>query len=317
MIGNMTVRQYASKFTELSRFASDFVASEWMKMRRFEEGFAFYIRNQLTGQPIKTYQELYERVAEVECVKSELRMLNPGNPKRKWDDHGTSSNTMTSKKPTTSFVKSCTTGPSEPCGKCGRTNHHTSECRIGTNQCFWCGSTEHAIIACPKRLRAVEKGAAKPLAPPRQMPAPQRPPTVGRAYIMSRKEASNSGTVVTVTLFLNSTPFSVLFDSGATYSFISTRAALLLSLEGTKEEVDYQIGLPNNQVIKCLILYKDVPIMIGEGRFLGDLIQFNLSEFDIILGMNWLTTHGRHIDCKALKVILKDSKGRKVYFHGE
>ena len=57
--------------------------------------------------------------------------------------------------------------------------------------------------------------------------------------------------------------------------------------------------------------------MIGEGRFLGDLIQFNLSEFDIILGMNWLTTHGRHIDCKALKVILKDSKGRKVYFHGE
>ena len=57
--------------------------------------------------------------------------------------------------------------------------------------------------------------------------------------------------------------------------------------------------------------------MIGEKRFLGDLIQFNLSEFDIILGMNWLTTHEAHIDCKALKVILKDSKGRKVYFHGE
>ena len=57
--------------------------------------------------------------------------------------------------------------------------------------------------------------------------------------------------------------------------------------------------------------------MLGERRFLGDLIQFNLSEFDIILGMNWLTTHEAHIDCKALKVILKDSKGRKVYFHGE
>jgi len=96
------------------------------------------------------------------------------------------------------------------------------------------------------------------------MPAPQRPPAVGRAYIMSRKEASNSCTVVTGTLFLNSKPFSVLFDSGATHSFISTKAALLLNLEGTKEEVDYQIGLPSGQVIKCSMFYKDVPIMIGE-----------------------------------------------------
>ena len=54
---------------ELSRSASDFVATERMKMRRFEEGLAFYIRNQLTGQPVQTYQELYERAAEVESVK--------------------------------------------------------------------------------------------------------------------------------------------------------------------------------------------------------------------------------------------------------
>ena len=272
MTGNMTIIQYASKFTELSRFASDFAAFEWMKMRRFEEGLAFYIRNQLAGQPIKTYQELYERPAEVERMKSELRMLNPGNPKRTWNDQRTSSNTTTLKKPKTSSVKSRTTGSSEPCRKCGQTNHHSSECRIGTNQCFWCGSTNHSISACPKRLRVVQKGAAKPLAPPRQNPAPQRPLAVGRAYIMSRKEASNSSTVVTRTLFLNSIPLSVLFDSGATHSFISTRAALLLNLEGTKEEVNYQIGLPNGKVIKCSILYKDVPIMIGEKRFLGCLL---------------------------------------------
>ena len=58
-------------------------------MGRFEKGWAFYIRNQLTGQPIKTYQELYERATEVERAKSELRALNPGNPKRKWNDRET------------------------------------------------------------------------------------------------------------------------------------------------------------------------------------------------------------------------------------
>jgi len=49
MSGNMMVMQYASKFTELSRFAPNFVASERLKMRRFREGLPFYIRNQLPG----------------------------------------------------------------------------------------------------------------------------------------------------------------------------------------------------------------------------------------------------------------------------
>jgi len=55
MSGNMTMMQYASKFTELSRFVPELVSSERLKMRRFEEGFAFYIWNQLAGQPIWTY----------------------------------------------------------------------------------------------------------------------------------------------------------------------------------------------------------------------------------------------------------------------
>ena len=70
MSGTMTVMQYASKFTELSRFVPKFVSSERLKMRRFEEGLAFYMWNQLAGQPILTYQELYERAAEVEQVKT-------------------------------------------------------------------------------------------------------------------------------------------------------------------------------------------------------------------------------------------------------
>jgi len=45
----MTVIQYASKFNELSMFVPDFVASKTMQMTRFEEGLAFYIRNQLEG----------------------------------------------------------------------------------------------------------------------------------------------------------------------------------------------------------------------------------------------------------------------------
>ena len=45
MSDKMTVMQYTSKFTELSRFIPEFVSSKRLKMRRFEAGFAFYIRN--------------------------------------------------------------------------------------------------------------------------------------------------------------------------------------------------------------------------------------------------------------------------------
>ena len=71
-------------------------------------------------------------------------------------------------------------------------------------------------------MKTVDKGAAKPLALPHQGAPPLRPVVVGLAYVISKKEAATSGTLLTGTLFLNSKPFCVLFDSGATYSFIST-----------------------------------------------------------------------------------------------
>jgi len=40
MSGTMTMMQNASKFTKLSRFVREFVSSERLKMRRFEEGLA-------------------------------------------------------------------------------------------------------------------------------------------------------------------------------------------------------------------------------------------------------------------------------------
>jgi len=58
MSGSMTILRYTSKFTKLSMFVPEFMSSKMLKMGRFEESLAFYIRNQLCGQLIFTYQEL-------------------------------------------------------------------------------------------------------------------------------------------------------------------------------------------------------------------------------------------------------------------
>ena len=90
-----------------------------------------------------------------------------------------------------------------------------------------------------------------------------------------------------------------------------------LSLEDRRMETNYRIKLPNDCVIECPISYKFIPITIGGTTFHVDLIQFDFSDFDIILGMNWLHTYGDKIDCEELKVIFKYEKGGEVFFYGQ
>jgi len=65
-------------------------------------------------------------------------------------------------------------------------------------------------------------GITKPLALFHQGAPPPRPRAVKRAYVMSKKEATTSGMVVTRTLFLNSKPFSIPFDLSATHSSLTS-----------------------------------------------------------------------------------------------
>ena len=58
-------------------------------------------------------------------------------------------------------------------------------------------------------------------------------------------------------------------------------------------------------------------IEIAGCQFCVDLIPFKLGEFDVILGMDWLTKYNACIDCKSKKVILNIADNRKVIFKGQ
>ena len=90
-----------------------------------------------------------------------------------------------------------------------------------------------------------------------------------------------------------------------------------MNLKRNKKWTNYRISLPNRQAKECLVLYRHVPIIIAKHEFPGDLILFNISEFDIILGTDWLTIYGENIDYKDLKVTLKDAESQEVCFYGE
>ena len=281
-------------------------------MLRFEEGLALYIRNQLAGQPVQSSQELYKRVAEVERVKKELRILGQVNPKKRWLDQGSHVEGTPNKKPALAKRKpQNSTTARKHCSKCGRTNHDTAECRLGTNRCFWCGDPNHPIAnflaqlsSRHKVLSSVLKGAKAATLMTKQ--------SVGRAYVINTKQAHEAATVMTSTLTFNSVPFIVLFDSGGTRSFISSNTVSRIGYSLHTSPVDLLVSLPAGQVVECHVMFKNCPLSINQEVFEVDLIQLDPLKFDVVLTMDWLSKYKATIDYQRKKVTLKGRKGKRA-----
>ncbi|XP_074324077.1 uncharacterized protein LOC141660996 [Apium graveolens] len=61
---------------------------------------------------------------------------------------------------------------------------------------------------------------------------------------------------------------------------------------------------------------KNCEIKISGNKFDADFIPFKLGEFDVILGLDWLSKHDAQIDYCNKKVILKTSDEKVVTFKG-
>ncbi|XP_056688567.1 uncharacterized protein [Spinacia oleracea] len=143
---------------------------------------------------------------------------------------------------------------------------------------------------------------------------PSRPPTTGRVFVMRQEEADEEDNVITGAFSIHSSPAHVLFDSGASHSFISPSFAKRLKLKPCYDFHAMSIALPIGEIVKCRTLYRNCPIMLGEVEFLADLIAFDLSDFDVILGMNWLTNYEASINCLRRRVTLTTSSGDRISF---
>ena len=65
------------------------------------------------------------------------------------------------------------------------------------------------------------------------------------------------------------------------------------------------------------IVYRDCPIRIREYDFPGDLIALSFREFNVILGMDWLSRHQVVVNCIMKRVTLRTLSGEEVTFIDE
>ena len=72
---------------------------------------------------------------------------------------------------------------------------------------------------------------------------------------------------------------------------------------------------PNSVAVNRV--YRDRPIRIQEYDFPGDLIELSFREFDVILGMDWLSRHQVVVDYRMKRVTLRTSSVEEVTFISE
>jgi Retroviral aspartyl protease len=136
----------------------------------------------------------------------------------------------------------------------------------------------------------------------------------GQLYALEEPKAADPANVITGTFPVNSIPAYVLFDSGASHSFVSSACVSRLGFTAIDcVTVDHQFSQPSGSVVSCNRLYKEVPL-----DFLGtclpvDLVEFPLERFDVILGMDWLNRYKAKLDCELNKVNLRSPKGVRFF----
>ncbi|GKA27091.1 putative reverse transcriptase domain-containing protein [Tanacetum coccineum] len=134
-----------------------------------------------------------------------------------------------------------------------------------------CGDKGHYKKNCPKGRNQQEEGAR------------------ARAYVMGTKNPQQNPNVVMGTFLVNDHYASILFDSGAEKSFVSTEFTPFINITPATLDTSYEVELADGKTRK----------------------------FDVIVGMDWLSYHRSVIVCYEKIVCIPLPNGEILEIQGE
>ena len=104
-----------------------------------------------------------------------------------------------------------------------------------------------------------------------------------------------------------------LIDPGSTHSYVCIEHVFDKMTAVEQLSYDMHVTSPYFNVNR---VYKNCPIIIHDREFSADLIALPFREFDLILGMDWLSKHLAIIDCDKMTVVLRCFDQYEVIVHG-
>jgi hypothetical protein len=135
----------------------------------------------------------------------------------------------------------------------------------------------------------------------------------GRVNHVAVEEAQEAPDVVIGMFLINDTSVVVLFDSGASHSFISATYVRKYNLPLSLLRCQMIVSSPGGDMPARQLCSK-VNLKIRGVDFVANLIVLELKGIDVILGMDWLSKHKVLIDYIKKSVKLTTPEGKEMKF---
>ena len=168
---------------------------------------------------------------------------------------------------------------------CGSKEHRARDCSRASS--FTAPQTGNTTLVIQKGNKSV----ASPSVPRQgtQTLGRQDGRALARAYAMKAVEDTDAPDVIAGNFQIFDTTVHALIDPGSTHSYICSDIPNLGKLPRSETGYDILVTNPLDYSVIVNKVYRDCPIKIRKYEFLGDLIELSFREFDVILGMDWLS----------------------------
>ena len=226
-------------------------------------------------------------------------------------------------------------------------NRHHGECRRFNTGCFHCGQKGHFIRECPQLIGVETLVASLATSVPemstqkssgRAFPsrgaitaagsggrgrgrgsAPRiqtEPRTQARVYAVTQHDADGAPDVVTGIISILDHDAYTLIDPEATHSFASKPFLDRFQIETQPLEGRMRVSLPVGDPLLVDKVVRDSRVLIEGQEFPADLVALDMRDFDVVLGMDWLSCHRATLDCYKKEVKLNRPGKLEVKFRG-
>ncbi|GJV50294.1 putative reverse transcriptase domain-containing protein [Tanacetum coccineum] len=290
---------YTYQFHELAKLVPHLVTPESARIKRYVAGLAPEIRGMLKATQPTTIQDAILRDGILTDEAISCGTMSKSNEKRKAvEETSKSGGSRRDKKKAKIGAGFVATAPPK---NEFRPGHFAKDCQAPFKRttlvnavrmefepgtCYECGS-------CNRNTRNNGKRA------------------IGRAFNVNVNavEALQDPKVVTGTFSLNDHFATVLFESGADCSFISTKFAPLLNVKPSIVNPGYVIEVADNKKVKEDRIIRDCKLELGNSLFSINLIPLGHGSFDVIVGMDWFSHNKAVIVCheKVVEIPLEGS----------
>ncbi|RZS25858.1 hypothetical protein BHM03_00059141 [Ensete ventricosum] len=256
-----------------------------MKAKRFERGLRPGIRSQISALKLFSYADVVESALIIERDLEEIQEIVGKNYKDKFTNKSKRVNeyeNSNKRVKMSGLEKGKPPQRTQTCVKCGY-NHETSKCFRVTGTCFACGKLDHKVKDCPLNKK--------------KEPLPPKTIAHTRVYAITEQDSRASKSVVEGIIRVSNKNANILFDPRSNLSFVSQNFACHSGIQLKPLDYELYVTIVVGDTLTSNLFSPSCLIFIGEHELLADLIFLEIQGFDIILGIDWLSSYHASIDC--------------------